>query len=257
MDRTTTSFRRPRAGFTLVELLVVIRIIALLISILMPALGRARAQANATKCLSNLRQIGQALTMYASQHKGRTVHVWPWTSHPNWSGEYVWNISYHEFIARDIGNSRDVYRCPDRPEQSHVTEPQPRYGLEGGYPTDYAYNETGWSGSPYVGFLCDGRPIAKIRNSAEKIWLSEASCVSRGDRDGWQVSYSTDGYGGPNPQPNEVVNWTHIYNAPGHTFDWAARETRPRHNKANNCLFYDGHAERMVSTKGRNWTVEN
>ena len=64
-----SSFPRRRA-FTLVELLVVIGIIAVLISILIPAFGRARQSAISVQCMSNMKQVGQAALMYAVQYKG-------------------------------------------------------------------------------------------------------------------------------------------------------------------------------------------
>lgn len=69
--RASGQSRRTRAGaFTLIELLVVISIIALLISILLPALGAARSTAKSIQCLSNLRQYGIALAIYPADYNG-------------------------------------------------------------------------------------------------------------------------------------------------------------------------------------------
>ncbi len=103
-----------RRGFTLIELLVVIAIIAILASILFPVFSRARAKARQTACLSNMKQLGLALNMYAQDYDG-LLPAWCFGTTGNSDngapqGAYTWDA-----VVQPYTRNNQILTCPDSP----------------------------------------------------------------------------------------------------------------------------------------------
>ena len=237
------TFARRRRGFTLVELLVVIGIIALLISVLLPALSRARDNANRVACLSNLRQLSMAFLMYVNQNKGHYPSASPFEPAPYgrprrpddwlfWQPNPPRDIN-QSAIAPYVGTKDDSFRallrCPSDDWQSRV----------GKSPTSYPYS---YDMSTYFDDLWNPINYAQVRHPSEKIFLVEED--ERTINDGfWAVGAWSDA---------RKTHWT-----PGP--DWLSiRHDRkrklpdtvpqagspiPNPDRQGNAAFCDGHAE--------------
>jgi prepilin-type N-terminal cleavage/methylation domain-containing protein/prepilin-type processing-associated H-X9-DG protein len=171
-----TERRRP-FGFTLVELLVVIAVVSVLAGILFPVLAKARANARKSTALSNLKQIGAALAMYAADYDDHLPNRWP-----TWLGyrEFYWRVERGDLpslLKAYVKNTAVWYSPEDR------------------------LSERGVSSFALNGELAPGWPLAKIGRPAEAIYLTD-----RTDLDALTI--------GPSQESPEVYFWWKFSNPP-------------------------------------------
>lgn len=242
-----------RTAFTLVELLVVIGIIALLISVLLPALNSARRASNTTKCLSNLRQLGTAQLMFAQEHRGYALKAW-YNNSPRGLGKgedwgfrdaatgdpYGWgwdSVMYYKKYVK----GKDVFRCPaDTSDFMRGTGYSPNIPGDD-FPSSYRLNA---SNNPRASGTVDGVPlyhyaykIAKVKQSARSILFTDGKPSGFHHLATWETM--SDGQFG---RPDQVDQYGQPLSNTNIEFRHSSPKTAAK-DRILNAMFLDGHAE--------------
>ncbi|KKS44678.1 MAG: hypothetical protein A2Y13_02300 [Planctomycetes bacterium GWC2_45_44] len=164
-------FMKTKKAFTLVELLVVISIIALLLAVLMPALGKARESARSVVCKANLRAMGQLEVMYHESNNG--VAAWTYLETPGKSNSSrFWAISLWSMMGKVPVST---------PADPLLRNVQPVKGAWLRCPTSISLKKTTWSDGPVVGGILTQRYLSELsytRNSFDPLsvgWYGESA----------------------------------------------------------------------------------
>jgi prepilin-type N-terminal cleavage/methylation domain-containing protein/prepilin-type processing-associated H-X9-DG protein len=230
------SRHRVGRGFTLVELLVVIGIIAVLIAVLLPALNRAREQSKKVQCLSNLRQLGLAFVMYCNENKMALPA-------PGSGGNVLEEDWVHWQNTRDFKNSRiwkyisksgeAVLHCPSDTEEFRKLNPSNPYRFS------YVVNNKMTSFNLSVIIPPIAGKLTAVRNSVEKVLLYEED--ERTLDDG---SAKIDGVSG---NPNMLaLRHDRRRQYPDDPIGTGPSTIIPNLDCFGNALFCDGHADTMT-----------
>ncbi|GAB4465281.1 MAG: hypothetical protein OHK0029_35820 [Armatimonadaceae bacterium] len=224
--------RTPR-GFTLIELLVVIAIIAILAAILFPVFAQAREKARQTSCLSNMKQVGLAILMYAQDYDEvltRQFYVsFSRAENPRWQDAVL-----------PYARNTQIFTCPSFwNDTNNKFIPVPQRGNPGtparqlgGYVWNVAYWGNGLSSNLRGPF--DSTPLAAIEEPASTIVVVEkGDDLTLGAEISWRDVAAT-------LQPNFIqLN----ANPPRMGANWPAGMIWARHMGFTNTLFCDGHAK--------------
>jgi prepilin-type N-terminal cleavage/methylation domain-containing protein/prepilin-type processing-associated H-X9-DG protein len=165
---------RRRAGFTLIEMLIVVAIVALLAALLLPSLNRAREHARRVQCASNLRQVSLATIMYANQNRGVFPGVgrWPHQAHDwvYWGRVAPFDALDESGIAPYLGRpvTAAVLRCPSDDWGLRAAGFQAAAGFAP-YPYSFSYTLSRFIGN----WDTERLRVTEVRGSSHKIFFVE------------------------------------------------------------------------------------